>query len=223
MRTRRAIRKTRTKMRVGGDKPDWYKIPEVPVEAFVKCTKPLYDVLEQRSVGKGCDDLFLQTVLVSHGDLTLEQWTTSEKARRFTKSLEGKMGDFHEELAGKLPGWKTLKVGDPSGCDVAKEDGSEYQEWKNRDNTMNSSSGSAVVAKLKKIADEGKQAVLVEVNCPSGKVIRYGADPKVKVMNGKDAYAHISGRESFFNDLNTTLAYAFKTFKTHDALIQGTA
>jgi len=222
MKTRRSVKRIGTKRRVGGVM-EWYKIKEVPAEVFVNCLKPFYDVLEERNVGKGGDDQFLRTILVSHGDLTDEQWVTSEKARRYTKSLEGKMGDFHEELAGKLPGWKTLNNGDPSGCDVMKEDGTEYQEWKNRDNTMNSSSGSAVIAKLKKLTDQGKKAVLVEVNCPKGKVCRFGAPPEVEVLNGQQAYARVSGRESFFDDLNTTLAYVFKTFKTYDALKQGTA
>ena len=133
------------------------------------------------------------------------------------------MGDFHEELAGKLPGWETLKVGDPSGCDVMKKDGTEYQEWKNRDNTMNSSSGSAVIGKLQALAAKGKKAVLVEVNCPKGKVCRFGAPPNIEVLNGQQAYARVSGRETFFDDLNTTLAYVFKTFKTYDALTKGTA
>lgn len=222
MRTRRATKRTKPRRHIGGVM-EWYKIAEVPVDVFVKCIKPFYDVLEERNVGKGGDDRFLRTILVSHGDLTDEQWITSEKARRYTKSLEGKMGDFHEELAGKLPGWKTLKVGDPSGCDVMKEDGTEYQEWKNRDNTMNSSSASAVVAKLKKLADQGKKVVLVEVNCPKGKVCRFGAPPEIEVLNGEQAYARVSGRESFFDDLNTTLAYVFKTFKTYEALKQGSA
>lgn len=131
------------------------------------------------------------------------------------------MGDFHEELAGKLPGWKTLKNGDESGCDVMKEDGTEFQEWKNRDNTMNSSSASSVIAKLKKLAAEGKKAVLVEVNCPAGKVCRFGAPPEVEVLNGQQAYARVSGRETFFLDLKSTLAYVFKNFKTFDALMKG--
>jgi hypothetical protein len=202
---------------------DWYKIREVPVEEFVKCLKSFYAVLEERNVGKGGDDLFLRTILVSHGDLTSDQWTAGEKARRYTKSLEGKMGDFHEELAGKLPGWKTLKVGDPSGCDVAKEDGTEFQEWKNRDNTMNSSSGSAVIGKLQKLVTQGKKAVLVEVNCPKGKVNRFGAPPEIEVLNGQQAYARNSGRESFFDDLNSTLSHVFKTFKTYEALTKGIA
>jgi len=222
MRTRRVIKRTKTRRRVGGAM-EWYKIPEVHIEAFVACLKSFYAVLEERNVGKGGDDVFLRTILTSHGDLTDEQWVTAEKARRYTKSLEGKMGDFHEELAGKLPGWKTLKVGHPSGCDVMKEDESEYQEWKNRDNTMNSSSGSAVVAKLKKLVDEGKKAVLVEVNCPAGKVNRFGAPPEIEVLNGKQAYARVSGRESFFDDLKATLAHVFKTFKTYEALKQGIA
>jgi hypothetical protein len=220
MRTRRATKRTKTRRHVGGVVA-WYKIPEVPIAAFVACLQSFYAVLEERNVGKGGDDVFLRTILTSHGDLTDAQWTSSEKARRYTKSLEGKMGDFHEELAGKLPGWKTLKVGDPSGCDVVKEDGTEFQEWKNRDNTMNSSSGSAVVAKLKKLVDEGKKAVLVEVNCPAGKVSRFGAPAEIEVLNGKQAYARVSGRETFFDDLKTTLAYVFKTFKTYEALKQG--
>ena len=88
---------------------------------------------------------------------------------------------------------------------------------------MNSSSGSAVIGKLQALAAKGKKAVLVEVNCPKGKVCRFGAPPNIEVLNGQQAYARVSGRETFFDDLNITLAYVFKTFKTYDALMKGTA
>ena len=145
----------------------------------------------------------------------------AEKVRLAQKALEGKMGDFHEELMGKFPGWETYPVGHSTGCDVGKLDGTIVMEVKNRHNTMNSSSGEAVVNKLLKNHEKGKQAILVEVNCPGGKVTRYGAPASIEVWNGKTTYTFLSGRDSFFDDLQQTLQYVFTNFKTLAQLKRG--
>jgi hypothetical protein len=147
-----------------------------------------------------------------------DSWNTFESQRLEQKALEGKMGDFHEELMGKFPGYETYRVGHETGCDVGSTDGRTVMEVKNRDNTMNSSAGAFVVAKLKKQADLGKQAILVQVNCPGGKVNRFGADPSVKVWNGPTAYTFLSNRGTFFDDLLETLRYTFANFKSYNSL-----
>jgi hypothetical protein len=172
----------------------------------------MYKVLEGNHLSKTNDDVFLKAVMV--GRSSDEAWNEAQRVRSLQKVLEMKMGDFHEELLGKLPGWETYPQGHSTGCDVGKLDGREIAEVKNRDNTMNSSSAESVLAKLKKQADKGVTAILIQINCPDGKVNRFKADPRIKVWNGQEAYAHFSGRASFFDDLQKTLTYVFAKFKT---------
>ena len=198
--------------------PSWYQIKEIKPADFVKCIKPIYTVLEGVHKSKSNEDVFLKSMLLGHNKLTEEQWGTAEKARLAHKALEGKMGDFHEELMGCFPGYKNLPQGHSSGCDVASIDDMLFMEVKNRDNTLNSGGGAHVVAYLKKLTDAGKRGILVEVNCPGGRVARFGAHTSVEVWNGQKAYAFLSGREEFFNDLIKTLKYASENYMTYPEL-----
>ena len=81
---------------------------------------------------------------------------------------------------------------------------------------MNSSSAKSTFDLLKCHADEGKRAILVQVNCPNGRVNRYKAHESVEVWNGKQAYAFLSGRDSFFDDLEKTMKHVFAAFKTYE-------
>ena len=196
----------------------WYRIPEIPFTSYVKCLKDMYKIMEKENDSKSSTDEFLKTIVTNMNELSSEDWETSERARLYQKALEGKMGDFHEELMGKIPGYETLKVGDPSGCDVRKVDDTEFFEVKNRDITMNSSSAKTVVDKLARLAALGKKAVLVEINCRNGRVVRYGAPDSVQVWNGKKTYEYLTGRNTFYNDLLETLRITFLRFKTYESL-----
>lgn len=196
--------------------PEWYRIREVSWKDYVQCLDSLYKVLEKRHVSEGSDDVFLKTILTDYTGMTELEWTLAERHRRYEKALSMKMGDFHEELAGKLPGYMTLPTGHVSGCDVKKLDDSEYWEFKNRDNTMNSGSSDSVVRKLTKIHEMGKIPFLVLVNTERKTIPRpKGALAFIRVMTGKQAYAHMSGRETFFADLQQTLSETFKRYKTY--------
>jgi hypothetical protein len=163
----------------------WYLIPEIPTKDFLICVTPIYSVIEETHISKTNEDPFIKAVLVGNTAMTDETWKKAEKSRLSQKALEMKMGDFHEELMGKFPGYKTLPNGHDTGCDVSSDDGNTLIEVKNKHNTIKGSDGKHVVEMLKKHADTGKNAILVQVNCPGGKVTRFGAHQSVKVWNGK--------------------------------------
>lgn len=196
----------------------WYRIKEIALKDYVACLKDVYAVLEHKHKSKGCDDVFLRTIMAAHSGMSAEAWAAAEEQRRYEKALTMKMGDFHEELAGKFPGYKTLKRGDETGCDVQKLDGSEIWEFKNRDNTMNSGSAESVVAKLVAEIAKGKKAFLVLVNCEKKTVPRLGAPASVTVLNGRQAYEYLSKRPTFFDDLQATLGYTFAHYPTYASL-----
>ncbi len=185
---------------------------------FVDCLKDIYKVLEKKHVSKTSADPFIESVLKGFNSMSDDQWSMAEKARLAQKALEMKMGDFHEELMGKFAGYETYANGHETGCDVGKLDKTELFEVKNRHNTIKGSDGNKLVVKLNNHAEKGILTVLVQVNCPNGKVNRYGTRSNVKIWNGQEAYKHFSGRDSFFDDLQKTMEHVFKTYKTYDKL-----
>lgn len=194
---------------------EWYKIAPITLAQFKRCVRPIYQVLEVPVSRGGTEDVFLRAVM----NKTDAEWNSILQAERAKKALQMKMGDFHEELAGCFPGYKNLKRGHSTGCDVAREDESEFQEWKNQDNTMNSSSQSAVFGKLTDLAKKGIRATLVLVNGRR----KPRAPEGVRVLLGREIYAELSGRESFFDDLESTLAECFRRYPTYSELDAATS
>ena len=197
-----------------------YLVREIPVHRFCHLLRGIYDVLEKKNTSDSTPDVSLQAVLINFRGMTAEDFAKEETSRLFQKALEGKMGTFHQELAGCFPGWRSLATGgEGTGLDVQKEDGTEIMEWKNKHNTVNSGSAKAVVDKLMDCHIRGMKAHFVQVQC--GRTVpRHGAPPEINVMNGQQAYAYLSGRETFFDDLNATLAYIFKNHKTYVSVLK---
>jgi len=193
---------------------EWYCIPEISPPDFIRCCRPIYDVLEEKNASNSSEDPFLKAVLMGQYSMSNEQWKSAEKARLKQKVLEMKMGDFHEELMGKFPEYETLPTGHSTGCDVQKKDGSVIIEVKNRDNTVKGSDGKHIITLLKKHREAGKKAIFVQINCPKGKVNRFGASAEMDIWNGRQVYAFLSGREDFFDDLQKTIQYVFNNYKS---------
>ena len=211
----------------------WYLIPEIQIERYVKGLKPMYDVLEGKNNSKCETDSCLKAILMNHKEMTEDAFMEMEKGRLAQKNREMKMGEFHEYLAGCFPGWECIPkgkftsgigestAGKKTGLDVVKQDRTEIMEWKNKHNTVKGSDlKKTVFEKLMKCHVDGMKVHFVQVHCKGGKVDRHGAPPEINVMDGKMAYEYLSGRATFFNDLNATLAYTFKTFKTYASLLK---
>lgn len=198
--------------------PRWYKIKEIAPKDFIKCCEPIFNVIENKHESKTAEDPFIKCVLRGHNAMTDEDWERAEHVRLTQKALEMKMGDFHEELMGKFKGFETYPTGHSTGCDVGSKDGKIIFEIKNRHNTVKGSDGKYLIQRLEKLIDEGKRAIFVQVNCPGGKVSKFGSSGAVEIWNGKEAYAFISGRETFFNDLIKTINHVFSEFHTFKEL-----
>lgn len=197
-----------------------YFVREIPVHRFCHLLRGIYDVLEKKNTSDSTPDVSLQAVLINFRGMTPEDFAKEELSRLFQKALEGKMGTFHQELAGCFPGWRSLATGgEGTGLDVLKDDGTEIMEWKNKHNTVNSGSAKAVADKLMECHKRGMKVHFVQVQC--GRCVpRHGAPPEINVMSGRQAYAYLSGRETFFDDLNKTLAYIFKNHKTYASVLK---
>lgn len=194
---------------------------DVSSRDFAKCVKRIFNVLEKKNISKSNDDPFTKRILAAAGGMTTEQWDAAERQRRYEKALSMVIGDFHEELMGKFRGYKTLPLGHSSGLDVESVNGDEIFEVKNRDNTMNSGSAETVIRKLVKASDSGKKAILVLVNSVKKTLPRFKAPKEIQVWDGKKAYAHLSGRDDFYNDLLDTLDDVFTNYKTYAEFEKG--
>jgi hypothetical protein len=196
------------------DIPPWYRIPEISPLDFTRCFRDLFSVLEGTHKSKSSEDPFLKAAVMGFHGISEAQWRILEEARLTQKAMEMKMGDFHEELMGKFPGYETLNTGHPTGCDIQKRDETVIIEVKNRDNTVKGSDGKHIIALLKKHVESGKKAIFAQINCPKGKVNRFGASSEIDIWNGQQIYAFLSGRESFFNDLLLTVQHVFSNYKS---------
>jgi hypothetical protein len=203
---------------------EWYTIPEISFQDYVRCLEQIYLVLEEKlKKSKSSPDVFMKTILIARGGITAEQWEITERLRLYEKVLSMKLGDFHEELMGKFPGFRTFELGHPTGTDVGNFTVTVVIEVKNKDNTMNHDSAKSVIAKLTKLADSGTTAILAMINSNKKRLPRFGAPKNVTVMNGRQIYAYLSGRESFIDDLLLTLEETFRRFMTFEELQKAAA
>ena len=199
--------------------PSWYKIPEIQPVDFIFCLTPIFLQLQTENTKIKFEDPFIKSIVLGFYKLTDEEWFKKEQVRVLQKILEMKIGSFHENLLGKFSEFETLKKGHISGCDVQKKDGSVIIEVKNRYNTTKGSDGKHIINLLKKHKNDGKKAIFTQINCPSGKVNRYGdISADIDIWNGREIYTYLSGRESFFDDLLLTIEYVFSKFTDIDSL-----
>ncbi len=87
-----------------------------------------------------------------------ETWITAEIERQLDKTLNNKIGEFHQMLLGGVKGWSDLGVGHDSEVDLAKDDLSVFIELKNKYNTMNSSATEKCRDKLMAILETHSSA-----------------------------------------------------------------
>ncbi len=87
-----------------------------------------------------------------------KEWVKGEIERQLDKTINNKIGEFHQLILGGVPGWQDLGVGHESEIDLAKEDNSMFIELKNKHNTMNSSSAEKCGDKLMAVLAQHPEA-----------------------------------------------------------------
>lgn len=91
---------------------------------------------------------------ISVKQIGFDGWANKEIERQQDKTINNKIGEFHQELLGKVEGWVDLGVGDSTEIDLKKEDNSIFVEIKNKHNTLNSSSMKICRQKLENVIEE---------------------------------------------------------------------
>ena len=219
--------------------PNWYKINEIDIRDFVYCLQRLFKLVDNDITEYGSyDDIFMKEIFIAQTKSSESQWLEFDKVRRMQQALSQRLGDFHEELAGKFPGFRTLPTGHWSGVDVMNENRKIYMEWKNRGN-ISTDVKERVFEKFKYLLNKpteplGQSVVLVCVNVPdrwkkpelvikekSGKV-KIDLTPyknRIHILSGREAYTELSGSPTFFDRLLETIKYVFQNKSAYEFIM----
>ena len=132
-------------------------------DVFLNCVRKVVEAYKSRDFkppiellknSKNTNDEFKTIFDIYVNKLSLNKWSRKEIERQYDKTINNKIGEFHQELLGHVEGWVDLGIGDKTEIDLKKEDNSIFIELKNKHNTMNSSSSKTCREKLENIIEE---------------------------------------------------------------------
>ncbi|NCD42892.1 MAG: Eco47II family restriction endonuclease [Bacteroidia bacterium] len=148
-----------------------------------------------------------------------EQLIQSEILRQIDKSINNSIGTFHEQILGGIKGFE---AGNLSGYDIKAIDNTLFADIKNKHNTMNSSAAEALFQKLKRYADDYKQAKCywVQILAKGSFCELWSGDingkeyshSRVYKISGDQFYALLSGQQDAMFQLYKALPIAIKDY-----------
>lgn len=180
-------------------------------EDFLECVRKVvdsYQTLDENitptsilTESKNTIDEFKTIFDVCVNQISFDEWSKIELTRQQDKTINNKIGEFHQELLGKVNGWVDLGVGDETEIDLKKEDNTVFIELKNKYNTMNSSSEKTCREKLEKVIEKYPDATaywayVISKNYKSEcRVWKYQQreDERIKRISGDKLYEMITG------------------------------
>lgn len=152
-------------------------------------------------------------------DIDEEKLIQSEILRQIDKSINNSIGTFHEQILGGIKGFE---AGNLSGYDIKAKDNTLFADIKNKHNTMNSSAAEAIFQKLKRYADDYKQAKCywVQILAKGSFCELWSGDingkeyshSRVYKISGDQFYALLSGKQDAMFQLYKALPIAIKDY-----------
>jgi Eco47II restriction endonuclease len=143
----------------------------------------------------------------------VKEWIRKEILRQLDKSVEQKMGEFHQMLLGGVDGWTDLKVG--QGIDLVNKDKTIYLEIKNKYNTCSDSALKDVRRKLEDITSKQHKAtaywayIIANSKLKSGESIwvkkGFNKIDSVKSIWGTSVYEKVTGDSDALSKIYKTL------------------
>lgn len=131
----------------------------------------------------------------------IEEWIKKEVLRQLDKSVEQKMGEFHQKILGGVGGWTDLGIGQE--VDLMKNDKSIYIEIKNKYNTCSGDALTAVRRKLEEITRNNHDSIafwayiIAKTKQKSGEEIwiksKFNKIDSVKKIWGEKVYEIVTG------------------------------
>ncbi len=176
---------------------------------FLKCIGSVcnayYEIKEDVSIedlkGNGLDP-FKTVFDIANRGLDFDSWIKGEVSRQADKTLNNKIGEFHQNLLGGVVGWTNLGVGDDSKLDLKKDDNSIFIELKNKYNTTNADSADKVRDKLENAIKRHPTATaylayIISKDNGSGQKVwnKRGrkVDERIRKIWGADVYGLVTG------------------------------
>lgn len=152
-------------------------------------------------------------------DIDEEKLIQSEILRQIDKSINNSIGTFHEQILGGIKGFE---AGNLSGYDIKATDNTVFADIKNKHNTMNSSAAEALFQKLKRYADDYKQAKCywVQILAKGSFCELWNGDingkeyshSRVYKISGDQFYALLSGQQDAMFQLYKAIPSAIKDY-----------
>jgi hypothetical protein len=153
-------------------------------------------------------------------DIDEEKLIQSEILRQIDKSINNSIGTFHEQILGGIKGFE---AGNLSGYDIKATDNTLFADIKNKHNTMNSSAAEALFQKLKRYADDHKQAKCywVQILAKGSFCELWSGDingkeyshSRVYKISGDQFYDMLSGQQDAMFQLYKVLPNAIKDYQ----------
>ncbi|MEK6924059.1 MAG: Eco47II family restriction endonuclease [Candidatus Micrarchaeota archaeon] len=146
-------------------------------------------------------DPFKMVFDIINGRITLDAWLQNEAIRQRDKTLNNRIGEFHQMLLGKVNGWEDLGIGNASKVDLRKRDSTVFIELKNKFNTVNSDSLASVRRKLKAAVSRNPKAraywayILPQNQKSEDREWDYKGDndPRIRILTGRKVYQLVTG------------------------------
>ena len=118
----------------------------------------------EKSFYKNAVDPFSAVFEASIQEIPLSKWVELERVRQGQKSMQNKLGDFHQRILGSIPGWEDLGTGHL--IDIKNNEKKIIAEIKNKHNTTKGSDKVVIYDNLKYALDNeypGFTAYYVEI------------------------------------------------------------
>lgn len=161
-------------------------------------------------------DCFSAVIDSSVRGSTLEEWKESEKQRQAQKTLQNKIGDFHQQVLGTLEGVDDLGTG--GVVDLVSDEHKIVAEIKNKWNTTKGNHKKSIYDDLESVLasedKEGYTGYYVEILPKNGQTYNKpfapsdntsgstrGSREDIRVIDGKTFYAKITGDENALEEL----------------------
>lgn len=171
-----------------------YRIPEIPVHRFCHLLEGIYRVLER---GETVGDPLYDIVLRAHRGLQDHEY----RERASHVDLTENIALLHYDLAVCFRGWS--RRGRHSH--IVSDDDMKVIVWKSPFVIMR-----ATQKELLEYRISGKEVYMVGFDRPDAFLH----------LSVKEAYYLLSGRPTFWADLQSTLSYIFTNYKTYSAVLE---
>lgn len=190
--------------------PDNKYVNFVSDKHFLDCVKwvcdsyPSSDNIDTKRLQRNGIDPFKMVFDFMNCNIDLKRWKTNEYTRQADKTINNRIGDFHQKLLGGVKEWTDLGVGDDTKLDLKKDDNTIFMELKNKFNTVNGDSLSKVREKLEINSDNFPNSVnywafIVHKNGTSGEsdwIYSQKNNLKIRKIWGDNIYTMITGQKN---------------------------